>query len=122
MNAKVAVIAERLCHGSSDAASSSSTPRGPALGLLRHGPYRAGADLMRILIEQPLDLVDVHAREVPGGREHRAHPDADELVVALREVPPLLQALGLGRLALEPRTEGVGGGVGPVAERVERPA
>ena len=69
---------------------------------------------MRVLLEQPLDLVEVHAREVPGGREHRAHPDADELVVALREVAPVLQALGLGRLALEPRDEGVRGDVGRV--------
>ena len=80
--------------------------RGPRLGLLRHDPHRTGADLVRILLEQPLDLVEVHVREVPGGREDRAHPHADELLVALREVAPVLQALGLGRLALEPRDEG----------------
>jgi hypothetical protein len=87
---------------------------------------------VRILIEQPLDLVDVHVREVPGGREHNAHPDADELVVALREVPPVFQALDIGRFAFEPRDEGVGADVGrvgrhrraryPLSPRRPRPA
>jgi len=40
---------------------------------------------VRIALEQSLDLVEVRAREVPSGREHGAHPYADELVVGLRE-------------------------------------
>ena len=156
MNANVAVIAERLRHGSVgrgqlvehvpgpvDQGAPEHLPgaqvdevpvvdpvvpaeieggeglellvrRRPRLGLLRHDPHRAGADLVRLVLEQSLDLVELHVHEVAGRGEDGAHPHADELLVALRKVPPVLQALVLGRFALEPRDEGVRAGVGRV--------
>src|SRR4029079_784211 len=90
--------------------------RGARLGLFRHDPHRPGPDLVRIVLEQPLDLVQVHAREVAGGREHRTHPDAHELVVALREVAPVFPALELGRLAPKPRHERASGQVSHLAK------